>query len=541
MGTGLVTMAWLLLAHAVGASDMSALNTREFQIPITIDPKRRDDIREMILMVSTDQGKSWRQEATLTPDKDAFPYYAASDGIYWFSVTIVDKSGRRDPDDPYKSVPGQKILVDTTKPELRLSAERQGDDVVARWETREDNPEWGTLKLEYRLTDMPGGGWIPVQLANPGATGSATIHPGGPGAVSVRMQIKDSASNVGGAATEVAAGPGPATRTVVEVAPPPPTLPAPPPPTYVSPPPPAPVYDSGSPYARPYVVQPAPVNVISPPGFASPTGVTVVGYNASSSSSVVASSAVGESPVPAVTPSSMASAPHPLRGAIPPLQMVRDRQVTFEYEVTKLGPSGLGTVEVYMTRDEGRSWQRAPMEQPAGPAVPMDARGAAVPQRHSVTVQLEQEGIYGFYLVVKNGAGLGKPAPQAGEPPQIRIELDTTAPVANLFVPELDSHEENAVVLSWSAADRNLAPNPITLEWAERRDGKWEAIGADLPNTGRFLWKLPSNIPANVYLRLSVRDTAGNLGIAETPNPVLIDLVLPTFTTVTVKNCGERH
>jgi len=277
------------------------------------------------------------------------------------------------------------------------------------------------------------------------------------------------------------------------------------------------------------------MNPCNAPNYASPSPVFVVGYNSGSS---LAASSLAENGGAAPPPSlPYAPTPHPMRGTLPPLQMVSDRLVTFEYEVTKLGPSGLGSVEVYMTRDEGRTWQRTPVQQPANSALALDGRGGAGPQRHTVTLQLEQEGLYGFYLVVKNGAGVGKPAPQPGEPPQIRIELDTTAPVANLFMPELDPQQDNAVILSWSCTDRNLAPNPIMLEWAERKDAAhWETIGTDLPNTGRFLWKLPKDIPANVYLRLTVRDLAGNVGVAETPQAILIDLVYPALGAVTVKS-----
>ena len=35
-------------------------------------------------------------------------------------------------------------------------------------------------------------------------------------------------------------------------------------------------------------------------------------------------------------------------------------------------------------------------------------------------------------------------------------------------------------------------------------------IGANLPNTGRHSWQVPAGVPVEVYLRLRVRDNAGN-------------------------------
>ena len=176
-------------------------------------------------------------------------------------------------------------------------------------------------------------------------------------------------------------------------------------------------YDSGSPYGQPIMHQLAQPSA-SPPNlgnFANPSPVTVVGYNMGTP--IVASSGAAENgsrqPPP---PAPSTFVPHPPRGPLPPVQMVNSRLVTFEYEVTKLGPSGLGTVEVYMSRDEGRTWQRASGEQGGGPAVPLETRGNAGPQRHSVTVQLEQEGIYGFYLVVVNGRVWASRRPRAATP-----------------------------------------------------------------------------------------------------------------------------
>src|SRR5262249_23090772 len=111
--------------------------------------------------------------------------------------------------------------------------------------------------------------------------------------------------------------------------------------------------------------------------------------------------------------------------------------------------------------------------------------------------------------------------------PQMRIEVDMTPPVAKLYYPQADPHRRDALLLSWTASDKNLAPNPITLQWAERPDGAWTTIAAEVPNTGRYTWQLTPNLPYRVYLRLIARDSAGNTGVDETPDPVLIDLHEP--------------
>jgi hypothetical protein len=228
-------------------------------------------------------------------------------------------------------------------------------------------------------------------------------------------------------------------------------------------------------------------------------------------------------------PSPTAAAPPVLpRGTLPPVQIVNKHQVRLEFEVAKFGPSGLGSVEVYLTTDDGQTWEKVPHDPNAKLPLTGDVReGSAV--RGSVLVPLNKEGVvHGYYVVVKNRAGLGKPAPQRGDVPQIRVEMDTTPPEAKLFAPQPEPTKRDTLLLTWDAVDRNLAVNPITLEWAPKKEGPWAYIGPEmLPNSGRYAWEVPANIPPTVYLRLTVRDTAGNVSLAQTSEPVLIDFSEP--------------
>src|SRR5262249_30917896 len=161
------------------------------------------------------------------------------------------------------------------------------------------------------------------------------------------------------------------------------------------------------------------------------------------------------------------------------------------------GPSGIGAVEVYVTFDDGRTWSSEPIRlDPSAVVLPVDVNGP-VPMRGSVSLQLEREGIvHGFYLIVKNRAMKGKLPPRSGDVPHVRVELDTTPPYAELFKPEMDDVRPNAVTLHWRAEDKHLAANPITIEWAPRKEGPWQIIGRpDLPNTGSFSWEMTRDVP----------------------------------------------
>jgi hypothetical protein len=156
-----------------------------------------------------------------------------------------------------------------------------------------------------------------------------------------------------------------------------------------------------------------------------------------------------------------------------------------------------------VSNDKGLSWREV-------------ARNLAT--EPSFHFQAPEEGEYWFIVQQVDEQGRRKPANRIEAKPSIRVcVVDTTAPRAQLFQPEIN---QKAVDLGWEASDANLVDNPITLEWAEQKDGPWYLIGEDhLPNTGHYKWHLNNEIPSRVYLRIRVRDKAGNEACAATDKP----------------------
>src|SRR6185436_13460988 len=117
------------------------------------------------------------------------------------------------------------------------------------------------------------------------------------------------------------------------------------------------------------------------------------------------------------------------------------------------------------------------------------------------------EGIYGFKVVLQSGAGLSRETPKPGDAPDLRLDVDVTAPVVKIYEPAPDPAQKDTMILKWQAVDRNLATDPITLEWSDSSKGPWfpiasaDGIGSStgvarrLPNTGSYAWKLPVNFP----------------------------------------------
>ena len=562
------------------------LSKPKFLIPVSLQPDKVAELQGVLLYVSTTRGKSWDLHGRIRPGEEGFHYLAKSDGVYWFTVAVLDKKGNQEPRDIYQSDDRLKIVVDTIRPEIKLTAERQGSAIQVQWTVREENPDLATMKLEAKI---PGGdAWLPVQI-KPSLTGSGTLQVPQMGPVEMRMSISDRAGNLGTGEAQLgfggqnglsAVGNSPANSTALVSRPagepasvggplvpvggpnlsnlPPPSIPALPP---VSPPP--------VPGGAALVEIPAPAPVPSPspsiplPSLASPSAAPnagpasisgIVGGGLPQPAAPVAhdpptvssSPMVGGLGMVAPEQSVLASSnPYPPSGSptfgggsrlgsAKNIQVVNRRQVRLEYEVTKSGSSGIGSAEVYVTLDEGLNWALAATEPVT--LSPADAAGVG-PQRMGVMLPLTQEGIvHGFTLVVKSKAGLGRPAPQRGEPPQIRVELDATPPDASLLNVAADPNRKEALIINYKATDRNLSNMPVQLEWAERRDGPWHAVSeGEMSNSGRFLWTVPQLVPPSVYMRLTVKDKAGNVAIAQTPDPLLVDLHVPEFNVLGIQ------
>src|SRR5262249_59128082 len=159
MGMGILLLTALLVTAEPAPGDFVAMNDRGFNIPVGFDEKQRPLIREVILFESADQGKQWNQRAVNPPTKKEFVVNVPADGWYWYALCVVDQNGVQQPSHPSKATRIMKVLVDTKKPEVRLTAARQGEGAIVEWTIQEENPKFSTFKLEYHTADMQAGQW----------------------------------------------------------------------------------------------------------------------------------------------------------------------------------------------------------------------------------------------------------------------------------------------------------------------------------------------------------------------------------------------
>ena len=57
-----------------------------------------------------------------------------------------------------------------------------------------------------------------------------------------------------------------------------------------------------------------------------------------------------------------------------------------------------------------------------------------------------------------------------------------------------------------------------------------------IPNTGTYPWKLSQRLPYRVYLRVTAKDLAGNIGEVVSPEPQLIDLTRPEAHLIGIRS-----
>jgi hypothetical protein len=204
----------------------------------------------------------------------------------------------------------------------------------------------------------------------------------------------------------------------------------------------------------------------------------------------------------------------------PHVRAVNSKRIVVDYEIKDIGPSGISTVDLWYTRD-GRRWEKCPV-------------GA---QRTSPYIlEVKEEGMYGMTLVASSGVGLKKRPPRPGDSPQIWIEVDTTKPLVRLTGCTVGTGAEaDSMTIAWKATDKHLGEKPITLSYAEQAEGPWSTIVANVENTGSYVWKMPTSVPQRLVVRMEATDLAGNVGITQTRQPVLVDLAKPSVSILSIK------
>ncbi|NQU19652.1 MAG: hypothetical protein HQ567_00105 [Candidatus Nealsonbacteria bacterium] len=555
------------------AAESQPIITRQtqFTIPFRIDEPRPGEPRpvEVQLYVSSDWGATWRFQAKADPATRQFVFNAPNDAEYWFAVRTLDASGQLQPRQP--GPPGLRVVVDTLIPALQLEAERgPAGEVVARWRITEPHLKLDSLQISYGPS--AGGPWRAVAVNRPGTTTAGNVLAGdvtwwpaaGTEEIHVRAEVCDMAGHPARSHARV--------RPKQDTAFRPPNRTDRQPPQVAGND--APVWRPGStepsrtwpsdrqssrplagdqgaaatpdtPWSGPQDGHYGDQQQYGGPASDPPSGTTANKYYPPIGSQYVppGSDATGLS---GTGPSGTAPAgtgnygtgvsdtgnygtgvsdtgnygtgasntgnygaeQRPLaadasagqdRGAGERPRMVNSQSFELIYDVDRSTAWEAGPVTVWGTCDGGQTWQKA----------------ATDDDNYSpVVVRVDQEGTYGYRMTRAAGGAAGGTAdraPQSGELPEVLVGVDWTKPTARItsarqgYGPQADR-----LVVTWQAEDRTLAARPVTLSFGTGTAGPWTTLAAGLENTGNYTWRVDRRVPERVYLRLDVKDEAGN-------------------------------
>jgi hypothetical protein len=208
-------------------------------------------------------------------------------------------------------------------------------------------------------------------------------------------------------------------------------------------------------------------------------------------------------------------------------KLVGSKRISLNYELKEVGPSGVSQVELWYTQD-GRSWNKYPL------------RFGDEPGQKNIVFDVAGEGIYGITLVARSGVGLGDRPPQIGDRPQLWVEVDITKPVVQLHnVLVGTGPDKGKLNVTWTARDKNLGRDPMTLSYAEQLSGPWTPIAEKISNTGRHIWTMPERVPYQFHLKVEATDLAGNVGDAVTESLIKVDLSQPKVKILNVEPAGK--
>lgn len=491
-------------------------NKLRFRIPFHFDAEemQRLGAREIRLFVSRDRGRNWQQTQAVAPDAGKFNFQAPTDGEYWFLVRTVDARNKLHPDNTVND-PGLQVIVDTAQPKLQLELRQPAPGrVQLSWTAGDEHLDTTQLRLEYMQPGLSD--WQTVSIV-PKAIGQTEWAIPQGGIVAVRGSISDFARNVAQDQVQLRVAAG----------------------NQAVPRPDAP--DLRQPVASPGRSGNDSVALTMPDQFPSGgidkskappvpvaggedikfTPIPMQGKDGSAPRSNFISHQ-GEKPIIAGQRSVTTPPDEPVRQVSTGRhRVVNTRQFQIGYKLQDVGPSGVSNVELYITQDNGATWYRYGED----------------PDRQSpAQVEVPKEGLYGFALGVKSGAGLASDPPQNGDRPSIIVVVDQTPPrIEMLPLEQGQGKAATKLLIPWKYADDNPNDKPIAISYSANGQAPWQPISGWIENTGSYIWNVGPGVPMKFYLRIEARDSAGNIQSVETPQPVLIDLSKPTAKIIDIE------
>lgn len=192
---------------------------------------------------------------------------------------------------------------------------------------------------------------------------------------------------------------------------------------------------------------------------------------------------------------------------------VNTRRFNLNYDVKAVNPSGVGRVVLWVTKDGGATWKSWLTDPDNLSPFP---------------VEIQEEGVYGFRVVINSKDGIvGKP-PMSNDTPDVWVQVDLSTPkVALTSAPYGSGKDTGKLILHWEAYDQFLTDRPIKLAYSPAENGPWTTISDRLRNSGSYAWKVPPQVPQQIFVRIEASDQAKNVGVFQTSSPIDISGLIP--------------
>jgi hypothetical protein len=507
---------------AAGLPELVRTRQQVFAIPFRLPAPRDADAapRRVVMSVSTDLGITGEPAGEVTPAAGSFTYRAEMDGEYWFRIRTIDAQGRM----RGGAGPDMRVLVDAAGPRIAARVWRGADgEIVCRYAATDDSLQVEALRVEYRTGSEPN--WKPL-AAEGILSRESPAHMVGEDiwwagekveSLTVRITIADRAGNQ--TVRQFTLEP---TDPRVDQAALARELGIPPLPS------------SG---AAPGSVVMGPFNPEPPLASAASASATGGGWPAETAAGWPAGSQSGSDVVPDASASgrvnrfvsrdpiaatglpresgqeslatAAASGGQALQYRGRPLQLSTSRRFAWEYEIQRRDVEDHPVrVELWSTRDGGITWQRAGI----------DTDGVS-----PIDVSLPAAGLYGFRLEITADAVNAEMAPPSGTPPETWVAVDDVPPEVDLeAVATRGPNGGTSIEIHYTTRDELLALGSVKISFSPHAAGPWSTIASGLDVEGSHRWQPDRAAPPRAFIRVEVRDVAGNTGHAVTPEPVTV-------------------
>ena len=188
---------------------------------------------------------------------------------------------------------------------------------------------------------------------------------------------------------------------------------------------------------------------------------------------------------------------------------VKSRDIEISYSVHQAAKP-IDRIDLWVTADRAESWRHYGVE----------TTGATATRFHA-----DRDGVYGFYLVLRNSVGQSSGPPLSGQQPHQWALIDSAPPLVQIKQVRVIEHEpprDAVLVVSWTAYDDHLSDRPISLYCQTTEQPGWRLMAARVADVGRFDWAVPRDLRGRITVKIEITDRAGNMA-SDTSRPVLLD------------------